>query len=629
MSKSKSNYSKSRPSTPGASSKQNLTVSPAPSRNTSRKRNSRKRGGSDDFDDHLNLDPATEQAYMDALEDVHTRFILNLPKEELETSDRIFFQLEQAWWFYDDLICDEYEEQEDNKITLPRFSNLYPFSQKMFAISPLLNPMMPHFDQMWEEFSKYKRKISTYGTILLNTECTKVVLCQVWQGKSWTFPAGKVNQGEHGIDAGARETYEETGFDPNCTLGRTKDMLSSNTSLPWKPLSRENAVTYVEEGTGKRRTCYICHGVPEDFKFEPVARKEVSKIEWHDLNSLPKKSYAVLPFLNQLKRWIRKKSKNAAQTNNTNNKKEKRSSSTGKKRNHSNGRSSRAKVRNHEDNLVQSGLASIGDEKGWTEEDMFRRNEELLGRKVEYDGNPHVFADSSKVDPHAFRVVGGAFLNGNGQLAEAPDVSRLQPLFRKDEHSDLNDKDENHDDTLQPFFSDQGATPWGEVVSEATTTKQSGSSKKIKKKKQTKHYSRAPSDESSSSNADMENEVKNISTGSNAPGLALLKMLHGKSPNDNAIETENDLVLTDAEVTKRSQEKKLQGTIESSNHEITEKHLQMSSIDHERKIMNESKDYAYLRQWVKQLPKAPETELFGDFKFDVDMIMKSMSLEIH
>ena len=36
------------------------------------------------------------QDYQDALEDVHTRFILNLPPSELETADRIFFQLEQG-----------------------------------------------------------------------------------------------------------------------------------------------------------------------------------------------------------------------------------------------------------------------------------------------------------------------------------------------------------------------------------------------------------------------------------------------------------------------------------------------------------------------------------------------------
>ena len=38
----------------------------------------------------VNLDAAA------ALEDVHTRFILNLPPKELATSDRIFFQLEQV-----------------------------------------------------------------------------------------------------------------------------------------------------------------------------------------------------------------------------------------------------------------------------------------------------------------------------------------------------------------------------------------------------------------------------------------------------------------------------------------------------------------------------------------------------
>jgi hypothetical protein len=42
------------------------------------------------------LSPKTEQAFNDALEDVHTRFILNLPIEELSSSNRIFFQLEQG-----------------------------------------------------------------------------------------------------------------------------------------------------------------------------------------------------------------------------------------------------------------------------------------------------------------------------------------------------------------------------------------------------------------------------------------------------------------------------------------------------------------------------------------------------
>ena len=34
------------------------------------------------------------------LEDVETRFLYNLPPSELARSERLFFQIEQAWWFY-------------------------------------------------------------------------------------------------------------------------------------------------------------------------------------------------------------------------------------------------------------------------------------------------------------------------------------------------------------------------------------------------------------------------------------------------------------------------------------------------------------------------------------------------
>ena len=41
-------------------------------------------------------DDAPSGAAEEALDDVHTRFILNLPDEEFESADRIFFQLEQG-----------------------------------------------------------------------------------------------------------------------------------------------------------------------------------------------------------------------------------------------------------------------------------------------------------------------------------------------------------------------------------------------------------------------------------------------------------------------------------------------------------------------------------------------------
>lgn len=254
----------------------------------------------------------------DALEDVHTRFILNLPDEELMSTDRIFFQLEQAWWFYDDFYC-------DSNPLIERFSSLKPFAKKMFTLSPLLSQRKHEFDSLWAEFMAYKNSISTFGTVLLNKDCTKIVLCQNYKGTSWTVPSGKVNQGETGLQAGARETYEETGFDPEGQRGLAKQLKqdaqekaqkqnipwdNSNAAfeqlLGWNPLRENDKIVHVEDVTGKERTCYICRGVPETFPFEPVARKEVGLISWHDLSNLPKKTHSVLPFLRDLKRWIKR-----------------------------------------------------------------------------------------------------------------------------------------------------------------------------------------------------------------------------------------------------------------------------------------------------------------------------------
>lgn len=528
-------------------------------------------------------DDAIAQAYEEALDDVHTRFLLNLPPDELASTNRIFFQLEQAWWFYDDFHCDH------SDLPLPRFKGVKPFALVMFRLSPLLKPMMDQFDTLWEEFSKYKRTISTYGTILMNASCTKLVLCQVWKGKTWTFPAGKVNQNESGVDTGARETYEETGFDPNCNFGLTKEMKDSNQKLSWKPLDLEDGLVYIDDG--KRRTCYVCRGVPEDFPFAPVARKEVSAVEWHDLDDLPKKTFAVLPFMSQLRRWISQngksnnKSKKSQSTprrrpvSTTPNKR--RAESARKPRSRTN---SRGKVR-ADDPLTETGLAVAGEEDGWDEDAMFKANEKILGRKITYDGNPHHFAENGfdGFDPHAFHVVGGSFMNSGGitKLAPAPEKSRLQPLFRK----------ENTEDGLQPFFSEGGETPWGEVVSDVLSGDETApTATKTKQKKA---------------------QVTGAEMAPNEAGRALLKILQkGGQPED-----ADDVFLTDAEITARSQKDKL---------EVTNDLVQMK----QERQARDKKTADSLLQWVKDLPKVPATSRFGDFRFDVDAIMNAMDLGV-
>jgi len=619
---------------------------------------------------HPNIsDKYSCQAFRDALEDVHTRFILNLPAEELATSDRIFFQIEQAWWFYEDFLCDDMEPEQsfvspkkENKdsseILLPRFNNVKTFAIKLFEISPLLSPLLPKFDSMWIDFSKYRRKISTYGTILLNENCSKVVLCQVYGGKSFTFPAGKVNQNENGVDAGARETYEETGFDPNCNLGRTKLMKENakddSVSVPWKELAEEDALGYVEDGTGKRRTCYVCRGVPESFPFSPVARKEVGAIEWHDLNNLPKKTYAVHPFMSQLKRWIRNYNKR-----NKKREKKKRAGSSVKGRSNSQGSSRSNSIIDEKDNLFRSGLGNVGDENGWDENDMLRKNEELIGHKIQYDGNPQKFAAKGfdGVDPHAFRVVGGKLMNSAivDSNEKASDKIKLQSLLNRNGVTEEEEKLKGKD--LQPFFAANGATPWGELMAEALSEETSKTARKNDKINEKKiDLGSSNSFDVTSPSIGVES-FKNVS--SNSQGLSILNMIRGgsgsnndliqgnkkdighiipavsesapdpPSPDVDAILTNEDsIIIGQSEHIKKIKAKNLtpknddQGDEGKTRLTHVRKEKQVAKVNETK--TSECSTMERMREWVHTLPYSEPTKHFGDFRFDVNAIMKAI-----
>lgn len=770
-------------------------------------------------------------AYEDAMDDVHTRFILNLPDEELQSAPRIFFQLEQAWWFYDDFICDgaaaaaaaavdggegENNGESDEKTggrnnmkkkekknrkgderqsgeSLPRFKHVRAFALAMFQLSPLLRPMMPRFDEMYDEFSEYKRSISTYGTILLNADATRVVLCRAWKSKSWTLPGGKVNQNECGRLAAARETYEETGFDPMCErgicsfLGRggsqqgvddnetptsTPDDSSSPPRRTWGPLLDSDRLRYTESDTNKRRTAYVCRGVPEDFPFEPVARKEVSEVAWHDLTSLPKQTFAVMPFVGQLKKWIRDdnnrrrgivlgeeegagasgggvksrsgsvqggvagtpsrrrdgsrsrkprdhnkvsssmsaddfeltpffseddgtlwdlggKASAATDTGEggggptTNASDRQRDGSRGKK--HRGGKpsangesraSSRASSRgggssaagrevSATDPLVLSALASPGESNRWTEEEMFATNEQLLGRKITYDGNPHDFAEKGfnvagegRVDPHAFRVVGGTFMNSTtgGMLSAPPETSRLQPLMnaRQRSASDVSGLsadggvDYNGGSELTPFFTDDGRAPWEENHAAGLDLARATAG-------DDQHVLTSPVRSATSSGK------------SNPKGLALLNRLrqggsayqevdriippssthyqdrtnadaddNGKEENTvdimssamalaGSLATLDDIFMTDREITARSQREKL-ATLPTSL--PWEKEEARNSPPQQLGDSYQLNDHMiWMKSWAQQLPQSRSTRIFGDFRLDVNAIMNAMSTE--
>eukprot|EP00741_Cyanophora_paradoxa_P025631 tig00000385_g24735.t1 len=236
----------------------------------------------------------------DILDDLASRFIINCPVEELESFDRLLFQIEAAWWFFEDF----YREQHAG---LPSF-NLRDFAEQMFKHCPVLQPYHKWIQQIYTSFTNYKTRVPVCGAIMLNPTLDKCVLVKGWSAKaSWTFPKGKVNKDEPEIDCAAREVFEETGYD-------LKGWLREEDSVE---------VTMREQ----RSRMFIVGGIPEDSVFVPQTRKEISRVEWHRVDDLPTYTnkaganyngnhyWMVMPYMRALKGWISNRRKQLAAQN--------------------------------------------------------------------------------------------------------------------------------------------------------------------------------------------------------------------------------------------------------------------------------------------------------------------------
>ncbi|GES86312.1 DCP2-domain-containing protein [Rhizophagus clarus] len=239
--------------------------------------------------------------FAEILDDLSSRFIINVPEEELASVERICFQIEQAHWFYEDFV------REQNP-SLPSF-NLKNFSAKFFNHCPLLHQWSHEHEKAFADFMQYKIRVPVCGAIMLNDTMEKCVLVKGWSSRSgWGFPKGKINKDEPDSTCAAREVLEETGYDIS-------------------PLIKEQ--DYVELTIREQRIrLYIVVGVSEDTEFCPKTRKEISKIEWHKVADLPtwiksrdrdtpyhcgggcvkygsSRFYMVVPFVSKLRNWLR------------------------------------------------------------------------------------------------------------------------------------------------------------------------------------------------------------------------------------------------------------------------------------------------------------------------------------
>lgn len=312
---------------------------------------------------------ATAITLDEVLEQVETKFLFHLPESELVQPDRLVFWIQEASWFYEDFFA-------DNNPHLPKFA-LKSFTKAIFNHCPLFSGMSNDVDEIFRAFGKYRSKIPRHGCIILNPDMEKVLLVCQWGTDSWTFPRGKVNENETPVDCAIREVLEETGFDVSANI-------------------HHNDVIRVEEGERGSIELFIVTNVPESTKFVTKARKEVSKIEFFNLNSLPKGIFGVKQFLPELRKWIKRRKQrgspfispppaakvNKNQAINVENPEKFQKILVNEK--------AFKKFDNRNVDTFQG-----EDAKRWSVDEMFAANSQLTGKNYkEYDGNPHTFGSS-------------------------------------------------------------------------------------------------------------------------------------------------------------------------------------------------------------------------------------------
>lgn len=217
------------------------------------------------------------------MEELVVKFILNCPEEEHENFDRLFFQIEEAFWFY----LDFYREQNTS---LPKF-NLHQFADKVFVACPFLQPFQKSVDEHIQSFITYKTSVPVCGIVLIDETLENILLVKGWNSKSWSFPRGKINKDEEEVACAVREGREEVGFDSSQYILRDQFL----------------------EGQFNEQLVklFIAPNIPSATKFCTQTRKEIAQISWFNLNDIIRKQargnfWPVKPFLADLQQWITK-----------------------------------------------------------------------------------------------------------------------------------------------------------------------------------------------------------------------------------------------------------------------------------------------------------------------------------
>ncbi|XP_067644599.1 uncharacterized protein DCP2 [Eurosta solidaginis] len=248
----------------------------------------------------------------DILDDLASRFIINVPDMELNNMIRICFQIELAHWFYLDFFCASAAAAADQKAVATEVNKkrklpscgIKQFAVQLFQHIPFLREHLTSIDKILDDWKNYKLAVPTFGAILISEDLNFCLLVQSYFAKcSWGFPKGKVNENEDPVHCATREVYEETGYD------------ITNLIVP---------NDYIEAVINYQYTrLYIVRDVSLKTQFSPRTRNEIKCCDWFPIDSLPinkndaiskaklglnaNSFFMIMPFIKRLKRWVHDK----------------------------------------------------------------------------------------------------------------------------------------------------------------------------------------------------------------------------------------------------------------------------------------------------------------------------------
>eukprot|EP00096_Caligus_rogercresseyi_P004418 TRINITY_DN18674_c0_g1_i1.p1 TRINITY_DN18674_c0_g1~~TRINITY_DN18674_c0_g1_i1.p1 ORF type:complete len:337 (-),score=65.42 TRINITY_DN18674_c0_g1_i1:79-1089(-) len=231
------------------------------------------------------------------LDDLGSRFIINVPESQRKDIIRICFQLELAYWFYLDFYVENNGSHNYKGLSS---CSMRDFCDNMFRHIGFLREHVDKVGDILENWKVYKFAVPTYGAIILNQDLTHILLVRgYWSKTSWGYPKGKVNEDEPPHTCAIREVLEETGYNIAPLLHKDE---------------------YLEIDVHDRTTrLYIIPGVPMSTEFKPRTRNEIRDVKWFPLVDLPtnKKEqiakhlglthsglYKVMPFIKHIRQWI-------------------------------------------------------------------------------------------------------------------------------------------------------------------------------------------------------------------------------------------------------------------------------------------------------------------------------------